>query len=109
MPRDGRQESYSSQTFAQSTPLSGGNMVVPETYSGHPTPPGASGRQVGGSGTMGGGPPSEGTDEASSGPARRAGAEDLGVSAEAFTGRTAALNLEAVAGAGSDDACDSPV
>ena len=80
--------------------------MVPETYSGHPTPPGASGRQVGGSGTMGGGPPSKGTDEASSVPVRRAGAEDLGESAEAFTGRTAALNVEAV---GNDDACDSPV
>src|SRR5271166_865084 len=46
-----RQLWYSSQTLAQSTPLSGGSIVVPGTYSGHPRPPGASGRQVGGTGT----------------------------------------------------------
>ena len=58
---------------------------------------------------MGGGPPSEGTDEASSVPVRRAGTADLVEPDEAVAGKTAALNVEAVAGAGNDDACDSPV
>src|SRR5271163_2716953 len=46
-----RQLWYSSQTLAQSTPLSAGSIVTPGTYNGHPRPPGASGRHAGGLGT----------------------------------------------------------
>ena len=43
---------YSAQTFPQSTPLPGGSVVVPGTYSGHSALPGASGMQVPGLGAV---------------------------------------------------------
>src|SRR6202166_2300490 len=58
-----RQLWYSSQTFAQSTPLSGGIIVTPGTYSGHPSPPGASGKHAGGLGTAAGTAPARASAE----------------------------------------------